>query len=103
MFANVFDDKPREMKCLIDGGSTQSFIYPLAVADKYLKSNDLEFTLENFQNHWGLSATHKWEWRGKQSILNFEQGRDFSKSNKVKIHHGEALHQAKRWCMGDPE
>ncbi len=59
VFSNVFDDKPREMRCLIDGegggGSTQSFISPLAVADKYLKSNDSEFTLENFQNHWGLS------------------------------------------------
>ena len=37
VFANVFDDKPREMKCLVDGGSTHSFISPMSVADKYLK------------------------------------------------------------------
>ena len=37
VFANVFDDKPREMRCLIDGGSTHSFISPLAVGDKYLR------------------------------------------------------------------
>ena len=32
VFANVFDDKPREMKCLIDGGSTHSFISPLSIS-----------------------------------------------------------------------
>jgi hypothetical protein len=52
VFANVFNDKPREMRCLIDGGSAHSFISPLAVADKYLKrikTHDKDFTFKDFK------------------------------------------------------
>ena len=52
VFAEVFDDKPRELRCLIDVGSTHSFISPLAIADKYwdrIKKNDPEFNYRNFK------------------------------------------------------
>ena len=52
VFAQVFDIKPREMKCLIDGGSTHSFISPLSVADKYLKlinRYDSSLTFKDFE------------------------------------------------------
>jgi hypothetical protein len=111
VFANVFDNKPREMKCLIDGGSTHSFISPLAVADKYLKrikAYDREFTFKNFKIIGATGTVNSkccvitcpielGEWRGEQSFVISDKvarydmvvGRDFLKSNKAKIDHGD--------------
>ncbi len=37
VFAQILDNKPRQLKSLIDGGSTHSFISPMALADSHLK------------------------------------------------------------------
>jgi hypothetical protein len=111
VFANVFDDKPREMKSLLDGGSTHSFISPLAIADKHLKqikNKDKSFEYKEFKIVGATgSVTSRCcvvdcdieisNWKGKQSFVISDKvarydmvlGRDFLKRQKVKIDHGE--------------
>ena len=55
VFANVFDDKPREMRCLIDGGLHSIVHFSFSRGRQIFETHNSEFSLENFQNHRGLS------------------------------------------------
>ncbi len=66
MFSNVFDDKPKEMRGLIDGG-----LHSL-VHFSFIRGRQI-FEIE-FSKSLGLVLKHIGEWRGKQFIRNFKQG-----------------------------
>ena len=111
VFAQILDNKPRQLKCLIDGGSTHSFISPMALADSHLKrikslDPTLKFTQFKIVGATGAvnsrccvvdSLIEIDKWKGQQSFVISDKvtrydmvlGRDFLKSNKVKVDHGE--------------
>jgi hypothetical protein len=110
VFAEIFDNKPRELKCLIDGGSTHSFISPLAIVDKDLariKANDKGFAYKDFKIMGATSTIFSkccvvecpieiQKWKCEQKFVIADKvdkydmvlGRDFLKGHNVWVDHG---------------
>ena len=113
VFAQIFDNKPRELNCLIDGGSTHSFISPFALATKYwdeIKEKKSDYDFKDFKiigatgavNSKCCIATCNFElgnWSGQHQFVISDRvtrydmvlGRDFLKPHGAVIDHGRDI------------